>query len=127
MGMQYAWLEALGGRRSARKDSHNTAWRNVSFRGYADYMETEAFETAIAQLLEHAGRQRTAIMCAERTWQLCHRGLIADFLKARGIEVLHILWDGTIEPHPFTAAARITDGQLSYRAEPEQSQTGFEF
>lgn len=123
----YAWFEALGGRRSARKDSHNTAWRTTSFRGYADYMETEAFETAVGQLLQHISRQRTAIMCAERAWQQCHRGLIADFLKARGIEVLHIHGDGTIEPHPFTAAARIVDGKLSYRAEPEQGQADFEF
>jgi len=125
--MHYAWFEALGGRRSARKDSHNTAWRNASFRGYADYMESEAFETAIAQLLDSASRQRTVIMCAEQAWQQCHRGLIADFLKARGIEVLHIRWNGSIEPHPFTAAARIVNGQLSYRAEADSDQSGFEF
>ena len=125
--LHYVWLEALGGRRSARKDSHNTAWRNASFRGFADYMESEAFETAIAQLLDSASRQRTVIMCAEQAWQQCHRGLIADFLKARGIEVLHIRWNGSIEPHPFTAAARIVEGQLSYRAEADPDQSGFEF
>src|SRR5215212_979961 len=114
--VHYVWIEALGGRRSPREDSRNTAWRNASFRGYADYMETEAFENAIDQLLDVASRERTAMMCAEQAWQQCHRGLIADFLKARGIEVLHIGWNGNIEQHPLTAAARIADGQLSYRA-----------
>ena len=123
----YTWFEQLGGRRSARKDSHNTAWRNASFRGYADYMETETFARAIEELMRHACGQRTAVMCAEQAWQQCHRGLIADYLKTRGVEVRHILGDGSIEPHPFTAAARIVDGQLGYRAAAEPDQSGFEF
>ena len=126
-GIRYTWLEQLGGRRSARKDSHNTAWRNASFRGYADYMETEAFTLAIAELIGHVHEQRTVVMCAEQAWQQCHRGLIADYLKARGVEVWHILENGTIQPHPFTAAARVVDGQLSYRAAAEPDQSGFEF
>jgi uncharacterized protein (DUF488 family) len=125
--MHYVWIEALGGRRSPRMDSRNTAWRNASFRGYADYMETEAFENAIGQLFDLASRERTAMMCAEQAWQQCHRGLIADFLTARGIEVFHIGWNGSIEQHPLTAAARIVDGQLSYRAEAGPDQAGFEF
>jgi len=126
-GIAYTWLEQLGGRRSARKDSHNTAWRNARFRGYADYMETEAFTRAIEELMRQARGQRTAVMCAEQAWQQCHRGLIADYLKARGVEVWHILGNGGIELHPFTAAARIVDGQLSYRAAAEPDQSGFEF
>ena len=126
-GIRYTWREQLGGRRSAHKDSHNTAWRNASFRGYADYMETEPFTLAIAELIGHARAQRTTVMCAEQAWQQCHRGLIADYLKARGVEVWHILGDGSIEPHPFTAAARIVDGQLSYHAVAEPDQSGFEF
>ena len=126
-GIRYTSLEQLGGRRSVRKDSHNTAWRNASFRGYADYMETETFARAIEQLMRHACEQRTAVMCAEQAWQQCHRGLIADYLKARGVEVRHILGDGSMEPHPFTAAARIVDGQLSYRAATGPHQSGFEF
>ena len=122
--VDYVSMTALGGRRTPHKNSNNTAWRNASFRGYADYMETDQFAAAIAQLLAHASQKRTAMMCAERAWQQCHRGLIADFLKARGVEVLHILWDGRIEPHPFTAAARIVDGALSYRASTESGQSG---
>src|SRR5689334_12971549 len=103
-GMRYEWMEDLGGRRRARKDSHNTAWRNASFRGYADYMETEPFARAIAALKERAGRQRVVIMCAEQAWQQCHRGLIADYLRADGDEVVHILSTGRVELHPYTAA-----------------------
>ncbi len=112
-GIDYFWMPELGGRRAPSKESRNTAWRNAGFRGYADYMETDAFRVAIESLLQRA-RQRTVIMCAELAWQQCHRGLISDYLKARGIEVTHIVEAGRIEPHPWTAAARIVDGELSY-------------
>jgi uncharacterized protein (DUF488 family) len=125
--IEYVWMQELGGRRTPRKDSHNTVWRNAGFRGYADYMETEPFQLAVAQLLERARVKRTAIMCAEQAWQQCHRGLISDFVKARGIEVIHILGHGRTEPHPWTAAAHIVDGKLSYAAaaEPGQEEFGF--
>ena len=115
-GVEYALLPELGGRRRPRPDSPNTAWRNESFRGYADYMETEGFGDGIGRLLELAQRRRTAIMCAEATWWRCHRALIADVLKAKGVAVLHIIGRNKAEPHPFTSAARMVDGRLSYAA-----------
>ncbi|HEY6047149.1 MAG TPA: DUF488 domain-containing protein, partial [Pyrinomonadaceae bacterium] len=105
----------LGGRRRARPDSHNLAWRNESFRGYADYMETENFRAAIEQLVQLASRRRCVIMCAEAVWWRCHRSLISDYLKARGTNVMHIIDTGKFQEHPFTTAARIIDGRLSYR------------
>jgi uncharacterized protein (DUF488 family) len=123
----YVWMPELGGRRAPRQDSRNTAWRNAGFRGYADYMETEPFQLAVADLLQHAREQRTAIMCAEQAWQQCHRGLISDFVKARGVEVVHILGRGRTEPHPWTAAAHLVNGELSYAATAEPDQQGFEF
>jgi uncharacterized protein (DUF488 family) len=116
-GIEYAAFADLGGRRAPRPDSPNTAWRNASFRGYADYMATPAFQAALARLLGLAAGKRTAIMCAEAVWWSCHRGLIADELKARGIEVLHIAGSGAPKPHPYTSAARIVEGKLAYSAE----------
>jgi uncharacterized protein (DUF488 family) len=126
-GIEYVPMPELGGRRTPRKDSRNTAWRNASFRGYADYMETEAWQFALAHLLDRAERERTAIMCAEQAWQQCHRGLISDFLKARDVDVVHILAAGRTEPHPWTAVARIVDGELSYAAAEQPQQQGFGF
>ena len=114
-GIEYVHLPELGGRRRARPDSINVSWRNESFRGYADYMETAGFETGISKLLEIAAQRRTAIMCAESLWWRCHRSLISDYLKVNGTEVTHILAGGKSEPHPYTSAARIVDGRLSYR------------
>lgn len=115
VGIEYVHLPELGGRRRARPDSINMSWRNESFRGYADYMETEGFELGISKLLDMAARRRTAIMCAESLWWRCHRSLISDYLKVKGIEVIHIIGGGKSEPHPYTTAARIVDGELSYR------------
>ena len=120
VGIGYLWLPELGGRRAPRKDSHNTAWRNDGFRGYADYMETEAFQLGAQRLMELARDKPTAVMCAERAWQQCHRGLISDWLKANGWVVVHILGCGRIEPHPFTEPARIVDGALSYVAQMDR-------
>jgi uncharacterized protein (DUF488 family) len=125
--IEYVWMPELGGRRTPRKDSHNTAWRNAGFRGYADYMETEPFQLAIAHLVQRAQVKRTAIMCAEQAWQQCHRGLISDFVQARGIEVIHILGHGRTELHPWTAAARMVDGRLSYAAATLPGQEDFGF
>ena len=116
-GIRYEHFPEMGGRRKAKKDSHNTAWRNASFRGYADYMETKEFQTGIERLLDLSSKTGpTTIMCAEAVWWRCHRALISDYLKARGVEVIHIVGENKIEPHPFTAAARIVNGKLSYTA-----------
>ena len=105
----------LGGRRTPRPDSHNTAWRNAQFRGYADHMETEEFKNGVRELLELSASARVAVMCAEAVWWKCHRSLIADYFKAEGHEVVHIVDAKKTEEHPFTTAARIVDGKLSYR------------
>ncbi|MCA1585067.1 MAG: DUF488 domain-containing protein [Acidobacteria bacterium] len=109
----YAHVAALGGRRQSRADSRNTAWRNLSFRGYADYMETPAFQAALDDLVAGADERPTAVMCAEILWWQCHRSLIADALKARGHTVVHITAAGS-EPHPYTSAARVVAGNLRY-------------
>ena len=114
-GVRYEHFSELGGRRRARPDSLNVAWRNESFRGYADYMETNQFRAGIERLVDIASTHRTAIMCSEAVWWRCHRSLISDYLKVKGIEVNHIMSIGKAEPHPFTSAARIVDGELSYR------------
>ena len=114
-GIRYEHFPELGGKRKSKPDSRNTAWRNASFRGYADYMETEQFQKGIERLLDVAAEAGpTAIMCAEAVWWRCHRSLIADYLKARGVEVLHVLGANKVEPHPYTSAARIVNGELSY-------------
>lgn len=113
-GIEYLSFPELGGRRRPLPDSHNTAWRNDSFRGYADYMETEAFLDGVKRLINAAQKWRTAILCAESLWWRCHRALIADYLKVRGMNVVHILDGKKNESHPFTSAAKIRDGKLSY-------------
>jgi len=135
--IRYEHFPELGGKRKSKPDSRNTAWRNASFRGYADYMETEQFQKGIERLLDIAGQgaatrpaaeakhdeweavtpRAIAIMCAEAVWWRCHRSLIADYLKARGVEVLHILGANKVDPHPYTPAARIVNGELTYEAE----------
>ena len=110
----YAWIPQLGGRRKVVAGSPNTAWRNPSFRGYADHLSSAEFADGLARLLDLAARHRTAMMCAELLWWQCHRALISDVLKVRGIEVLHIADAKPPVPHPFSAAARIVDGALSY-------------
>ena len=116
-GIRYEHFPELGGRRKAKPDSPNTAWRNESFRGYADYMETEDFRNGIERLIDLAEESGpTAIMCAEAVWWRCHRSLISDYLKVRGAAVIHILDEKKTEPHPFTSAAKIVNGELSYAA-----------
>jgi uncharacterized protein (DUF488 family) len=117
-GIRYEHFPELGGRRKPGLNSRNTAWRNQSFRSYADYMDTEGFRKGVERLLNLTNQaEATAIMCAEAVWWRCHRALISDYLKARGVEVIHILGTNKSEPHPFTSAARITKGKLSYLAE----------
>jgi uncharacterized protein (DUF488 family) len=115
-GICYEHLVELGGRRPVKADSHNLAWRNASFRGYADYMESEAFREGIDRLLKIASAGRTAIMCSEAVWWRCHRSMIADDLKVRGVEVLHIMGLHKTEPHPYTPAARVVEGRISYES-----------
>ncbi len=113
-GLHYRWIQALGGRRKVRADSVNTAWRNASFRGYADYMQTEDFAAGLDELLGLAQDSRTTMMCAEAVWWRCHRSMVADALKARGVRVLHIMGPDSVVEHPWTAPARIVDGALTY-------------
>ena len=114
-GIRYEHFPELGGRRKSKSDSRNAAWRNASFRGYADHMEREEFRQGVERLLDLARETGpVAIMCAEALWWRCHRSLIADYLKVRGIEVVHIVDANKIEPHPFTSAAHLIDGALSY-------------
>jgi uncharacterized protein (DUF488 family) len=124
-GIEYVHLPELGGRRSPRKDSPNGVWKNEMFRGYADHMMTEEFHRGMERLLKIAGQRRTAVMCAEVLWWQCHRSLIADFVKANGGKVWHILGAEKIEEHPFTSAARIVNGKLSYS--PEAAPLEFAF
>ncbi|PYJ21350.1 MAG: hypothetical protein DME92_06900 [Verrucomicrobia bacterium] len=120
-GIRYEHFSQLGGRRKPNPDSRNTAWRNASFRGYADYMETEQFHKGVERLLALARETGpAAIMCAEAVWWRCHRALISDYLKSRGIEVMHIVDANKTEPHPFTSAAHIVGGTLSYATEGDR-------
>jgi uncharacterized protein (DUF488 family) len=113
-GTLYAHNPKLGGRRKPSPNSKNTAWKNASFRAYADHMESDEFKEGIEELLEIARIKRTAIMCAEALWWRCHRSLIADYLKANGLLVIHILDGRKTEAHPWNSAARIVEGRLSY-------------
>ena len=115
-GIAYRHMPELGGLRKPKPDSINSAWRNVSFRGYADYMQTNEFSHALDELVELAARQRVAIMCAEAVPWRCHRSLIADALVSRGAEVRHIT--GTAEParHQLTSFAKVEDGRVTYPA-----------
>ena len=122
-GVDYMPMPDLGGRRKARPDTSNTAWRNASFRGYADYMETGDFAAARARLMDIAHARRTAVMCAEAMWWQCHRALISDDFKSRGWMVLHLLAPGRADEHPYTSAARIVDGHLDY-SPPADAQAG---
>ncbi len=113
-GITYYHLPTLGGRRRPSPGSKNTAWRNPSFRAYADHMETVEFKKGIEKLLEFARKSRTAVMCAEALWWRCHRSLIADYLKAPGSTVIHVSDERQTEIHPYTSAARVIRGRLSY-------------
>jgi uncharacterized protein (DUF488 family) len=115
-GIAYQWLPKLGGRRKVQPGSPNTAWRNASFQGYADYTATAEFAEGLAELLKLAASKRTALMCAEAVWWRCHRSIISDVLKLRGIEVIHIIDATHTTVHPYTSPARIVGGQLSYAA-----------
>ncbi len=110
----YTYMPALGGFRRPGPDSINTAWRNESFHGYADYMQTPAFETALQELLGLAEQAPTAVMCAEAVPWRCHRSLIADALAARGLSVGHIMSPTRCNPHTMTSFAQVEDGRVTY-------------
>ncbi len=113
-GIAYTHRPDLGGLRHARKDSRNTAWRNPSFRGFADYMMTPEFERGLEELIDLAGRERVAIMCAEAVPWRCHRSMIADALTARGVPVTHIMGAGSSQPHALTSFAHVEGGRVTY-------------
>ena len=117
----YTHLPGLGGLRHARKDSPNTGWRNASFRGYADYMQTTEFERALGKLLDLAKKKQVAIMCAEAVPWRCHRSLIADALAVRGIRVEHITSRIRRQQHRLTLFARVVGQRLTYP--PDSIQT----
>lgn len=114
-GVEYRLLPELGGRRRPAPDSPNHVWRNDAFRGYADYMESEEFSSALDGLRELATHRSVAILCSEAVWWRCHRSMIADALKAEGFTVRHIMSSSSAPEHPFTAPARIVEGRLTYR------------
>lgn len=114
--IRYAALPELGGRRRPRPDSVNGVWKNDGFRGYADFMATAEFrEEAFLALMREAMAARTAMLCSETLWWKCHRRLVADYATVAGVEVWHILKPGDLRRHALSDAARIIDGQLSYR------------
>jgi uncharacterized protein (DUF488 family) len=115
-GIAYVHLPGLGGLRKPRRDSPNGGWKNESFRGYADHMQTPAFAQDLEALLTFGGHRRVAVMCAEAKWWQCHRQLIADALSARGIDVRHILSPATATPHVLTSFARVAGSSVSYPA-----------
>ena len=113
-GIGYEWIEELGGRRRAPPGPNNNAWRNTSFRGYATHVASDEFAQGLQRLLSLATKQPTAMMCAEVLWWRCHRSMVSDVLKLRGIEVLHIQDEQRLTEHPYTSPARLDDGELTY-------------
>jgi len=116
-GIEYRHLPSLGGLRHPRKDSMNTGWRNASFRGYADYMQTPEFGEGLDHLIQLAAEAPTAIMCAEAVPWRCHRSLIADALVARGVPVLEILSVTKTQPHTMTPFAKVDSQHVTYPAQ----------
>ncbi len=113
-GIDYRYLKALGGLRHTRKDSINAGWHNASFRGYADYMQTERFEHGLAELIDVAEQTPTAIMCAEAVPWRCHRSLVGDALLVRGFTVLDIIGPGDPRPHTMTRFAAVDGTRVTY-------------
>jgi uncharacterized protein (DUF488 family) len=120
-GIHYEHMRALGGLRHPRKDSLNMGWRNESFRGYAGYMQTTEFESALNALGKAAAREAVAIMCAEAVPWRCHRSLISDALTARGYPVEHIMSATKSEPHTMTSFARVEGPSVVYPASGQEN------
>ncbi len=124
-GIEYRWLEALGGRRRKKTNgsSNNLGLRNESFRNYADYMLTKGFREGIRELLAVAGGKPTAFMCSESVFWRCHRRLVADYLLVSGIIVQHIMSARELRPHTLTEGAKVEAGVLTY-PQPEGADQG---
>lgn len=118
--LSYRHLRELGGLRHSRADSPNLGWRNLSFRGFADYMQTQAFTEALERLIALAGERPTVIMCAEAVPWRCHRYLIADALLVRGLSVAHIMAPGVTRAHSLHPLAAIQEGRITYPAPPDE-------
>jgi uncharacterized protein (DUF488 family) len=112
--IEYIHMPELGGRRSPKKDSKNKVWRNTSFRGYADYMETDEFKKAIEALEERASKKPTVYMCSEAYYLKCHRSMVSDYLKSRGWTVMHITGVDKATEHKYTQPSHIEKGELTY-------------
>jgi uncharacterized protein (DUF488 family) len=110
----YVHLRKLGGLRHARRDSSNMGWRNSSFRGFADYMQTSEFDVGLQRLIKLARRKRSALMCAEAVPWRCHRSLIADALTVLGIRVEDIMSKNRFQLHSLTSSARVRSGRITY-------------
>jgi uncharacterized protein (DUF488 family) len=124
-GIRYAHIKELGGLRHARADSVNLGWRNASFRGFADYMQTAEFAAALARAIRLAEERTSALMCAEAVPWRCHRSLVADALVVRGIRVEDIIGDATPKEHKLTPFARVRGLEITYpREEPLFSEAG---
>jgi uncharacterized protein (DUF488 family) len=122
VGVAYTHMPGLGGLRKPRPNSPNTAWRNASFRGFADYMQTAEFEQALNELIDLAAREKAvAVMCAEAVPWRCHRSLIADALLVRGIPVIEILGLGSSRLHALTGWAVVKGWQVTYPSEAAPS------
>lgn len=119
-GISYTHMPGLGGLRHARADSPNRGWRNDSFRGFADYMQTGEFAENMEKLIELGKRERIAVMCAEAVPWRCHRSLIADALLARGVSVAHIMGKAKLAGHELTSFARIEGTRIVYPPEEHQ-------
>ena len=113
-GISYRHFPELGGLRKPKPDSANTAWRETSFRGYADYMATASFATGLDALLQFASSGLTAVMCAESVWWKCHRRLLSDALVVRGVAVFHILSTADPKPHELSEFAVVRGTALTY-------------
>jgi len=128
LGIGYTHLPGLGGLRHARADSVNTGWNNLSFRGYADYMQTPEFAGNVRQVEEFTTRERCALMCAEAVPWRCHRSLIGDALLVRGLPVEDIVGPGKRRPHTLTTFAHVVETQITYPpAAAANGQTTFDY
>jgi uncharacterized protein (DUF488 family) len=119
-GIAYLHLPALGGLRRARRDSPNAGWTNPSFRGYADYMQTEEFAESVEYVAQRARSERCVLMCAEAVPWRCHRSLIGDALLVRGVRVEDILGPGKRKPHALTPFAHVDGVRVTYPAAEEK-------
>jgi len=116
-GIDYGWMQALGGLHRTRPDSPNGGWRNTSFRGYADYMQTPAFRQGVEELIAISRDKRTAIMCAEAVPWRCHRSLVADALCVRDVPVAEIFSATSCRPHKLTPFAQVRGTEITYPPE----------